>query len=152
MYQTILKFFSCYKCGNLPRSPKICSNKSCFAIFCKYCEVDVLKENLLCPNCFTIFKEEKQREWIHSNLMQMFHLVRKLKLDQKCKNFIHGCEFKQPLIEKLDPATNYTLIQTHHLLRNHELECRQCPDCKIKCKDCQQYLDKLEYETHFEAC
>ena len=37
-------------------------------------------------------------------------------------------------------------------MRNHELECRFCPDCKIKCKDCKQHLNKELFDNHKEAC
>ena len=70
----------------------------------------------------------------------MYHLVNRLELNLRCKNYRDGCVFTQPLIQKMDQS-NYTLIQTHTLMRNHELECRICPDCSIKCKDCKQHLN-----------
>ena len=37
-------------------------------------------------------------------------------------------------------------------MRNHELVCRECPDCKIFCKTCRQNLDKETYQNHLEVC
>jgi hypothetical protein len=102
LYSMIIDQFSCFRCHLLPRSPKICSNKSCQAIFCKYCQIEVFKTLALCPNCCTPFKEEKNKKWIHQNLAQMYHMVNRLELTLKCKNHRDGCKFTQPLVEKMD--------------------------------------------------
>ena len=39
-------------------------------------------------------------------------------------------------------------VITYDGLDNHELVCRKCPDCQIKCLTCIEVFDAKEYDFH----
>lgn len=53
MYKILLEDFGCYFCNYLPRTPTLCNNKDCQAVFCKSC-VNKLMSSLTkqCPKCY----------------------------------------------------------------------------------------------------
>ena len=74
----------------------------------------------------------------------MFLLINKLQFRISCKNKSDGCE------------TEFLMknVPSHKMsdLREHELKCRKCPNCKTVCLLCKQTMIVFDYEQHLAGC
>ena len=63
LYATLIDYFHCYYCHNLPRTPMICANSSCGALFCKSCCNKIIKSDFkLCPSCCLLVKFDSDKQ------------------------------------------------------------------------------------------
>ena len=153
IYDELIERFHCVYCNNLPRTPMICSNKSCEAIFCKLCVNNVMKNGQkLCPKCLEVFSLENGQMAKNEKMVQMFLLVSKLNLSLMCKNSPQGCTFKAKLTENINKPRNLGFTLNNHILRNHELTCQNCKECRTYCTYCKLNIPNSEYTKHLGEC
>lgn len=123
---------------------------TCESVFCTYCSnLHFGTKSFYCPVCC----QKKPKLQLSTNqqgiLSQTYKLIMQLDIKIKCKNSGHGCTFTCPIVRKTTTNVASEIIDKAQLaLENHEKECRACPKCTIKCKDCGEYLNKAEYEDH----
>lgn len=85
-------------------------------------------------------------------MVQVFLLINKLNLKLKCKNHTHGCEFSAALTESINKSNNIGFTLNNHILRNHELLCHKCTECKLQCQHCKRMIANGEFKDHEANC
>ena len=149
----MLSEFSCFYCHNLPRTPMLCNNKNCDGVFCKFCMNKIQFSGIkVCPKCFSEFSPETAKLMKNARMVQMFLLIDQLKLKIKCKNYQNGCEFISNLTENINKRNNQGFTLNNHEMRNHELVCTKCPDCKSECEMCKVVFLNSKIAAHKQKC
>ena len=85
-------------------------------------------------------------------MVQVFLLISKLNMKLKCKNHTHGCGFSAMLTESINKTNNLGFTLNNHILRNHELQCNKCEDCKQECMHCRLMIQNKEWKDHETHC
>lgn len=85
-------------------------------------------------------------------MVQLFLLINKLNLKLKCKNHTVGCTFQAQLTESINKQNNLGFTLNNHVLRNHELLCNKCDDCKQQCQHCKKMITNRDWKDHEIQC